>query len=173
MIARTARFNEIPFPFLYMPPSPTLPSDHSSASCTRADVRICPAIHRLGQRMVKLKNLWRNLCPHGQDISTIYPPRQKLFVFASWIFERKDEFIVFVSRNLCGYTPTPPSIAARWSLFSPPFFFQVSSHIDDSSLISRGFFHQFRTAQRYRVRAREKRIGQMLSDTSYPSSIRP
>lgn len=57
MIARTARFNEIPFPFLYMPPSPTLPSDHSSASCTRADVRICPAIHRLGQRMVKLKNL--------------------------------------------------------------------------------------------------------------------
>lgn len=47
----------------YICPLPTLPSDHSSASCTRADVRICPAIHRLGQRMVKLKNLWRNLCP--------------------------------------------------------------------------------------------------------------
>lgn len=54
MIARTARFNEIPFPFLYVLP---LPSDHSSASCTRADVRICPAIHRFGRWMLKPKNL--------------------------------------------------------------------------------------------------------------------
>lgn len=133
MIARTARFNEIPFPFLYMPPSPTLPSDHSSASCTRADVRICPAIHRLGQRMVKLKNLWRNLCPHGQDISTIYPPRQKLFVFASWIFERK----MNSSFSYRAIYAAIPRRHLRSPLMIPFLSLFLGSHIDHSSLISR------------------------------------
>ena len=78
MIARTARFNEIPFPFLYMW-CLLLPSDHSSASCTRADVRICPAMHRLGRRMLKPKNLWRNPYPtryiYMYTYRAIYPAK--------------------------------------------------------------------------------------------------
>lgn len=123
----------------YICPLPTLPSDHSSASCTRADVRICPAIHRLGQRMVKLKNLWRNLCPTAK-IYRRFIRQDKNYLSSLAEFSNVRWIHRFRIAQFMVATSTPPSIAAYHPFLS--FKSCVQCRID-LFLISRGFQFQW------------------------------
>lgn len=123
----------------YICPLPTLPSDHSSASCTRADVRICPAIHRLGQRMVKLKNLWRNLCPTAKIYRRFirqdknYLSSLAEFSNARWIHRfRIAQFMRLLSILSTSLLSRASSTTSYWSL---PYFARLPISMSERDII--------------------------------------
>lgn len=153
----------------YICPLPTLPSDHSSASCTRADVRICPAIHRLGQRMVKLKNLWRNLCPTAKIYRRFirqdknYLSSLAEFSNARWIHRfRIAQFMRLLSILSTSLLSRASSTTSYWSL---PYFARLPISMSERDII---LIH---------IRAREREVfhelADVISQTPDLSNIRP